>query len=228
MTKIPRVLRHAAESVLALFDRLSQGARRRQGAALLWESKPKPLDRAISAAYFSLAAPVWRGRGVTEEHLAPFIAGLERVARPQRILDIGTGTGASAAAAAERFPSADVNAFDRSRRMIQLARETYSRSNLSFFVGESESLPFEDGSFDLICMLNATPHPGELNRVTTDDARVLLASSFFDVPGAAWFERWEQIGWECLDTADVARGHWQLFKRGRAEGAMTADRPLAR
>lgn len=201
------------EALLARLDRFSQAPRRRQGEALFWGRSPSVRDNLISAAYFSVAARVWKDRGVTEEHLAPFVAGLNEVRSPNAILDMGTGTGASAAAAAKRFPDARVEAFDRSRRTIRLARETYAMPNLGFHVADYASLPFADQAFDMACLLNATPDPGELHRVTTPDAQILVVSSFFQVPGEAWFERWREIGYDVVGSSNVGKGHWQLFSK---------------
>ena len=134
------------------------------------------------------------------------------------MIDIGTGTGASAAAAAERHPSARVVGIDASRRMVRLAAELHRQPNLSFTRARYDRLPFADGAFDLACMLNAIGDPAELRRVLGAGAHVLVVSSFFAVPPAAWFERWQELGFECLGAEGVGGGHWELFRMDASSG----------
>ncbi len=200
-------------SGLGRLDRATQAPRRRAGESAFWGREPSRIDNAISAFYFSVSARVWNDRGDTRRHVEPFVAGLGTVRSPTRILDLGTGTGASAAAAAARFPQARVDGFDRSKRAIRLAREKYEAGNLTFHVADFADLPFRTGTFDLVCMLNSTPHPTELNRVATARAQVMAASSFFTTPPQAWFDRWQEIGYERVAMGSAGKGHWYLLER---------------
>jgi len=86
---------------------------------------------------------VWRKKAVR----------MLRTFRPERILDVATGTGDFAVEAAKVAPR-EIVGFDLSEQMIQVGREKVKRLNLDhiihFLKGDSENMPFEDGSFDAI------------------------------------------------------------------------------
>jgi demethylmenaquinone methyltransferase/2-methoxy-6-polyprenyl-1,4-benzoquinol methylase len=70
-----------------------------------------------------------------------------------RILDVATGTGMVAFALAQR--GAEVIGLDQSEAMLGAARARLARtpglaSQLTFIVGQAESLPFADGEFDAL------------------------------------------------------------------------------
>jgi ubiquinone/menaquinone biosynthesis C-methylase UbiE len=73
----------------------------------------------------------------------------------QRVLDVASGTGASAVFLAERF-GCEVVGLDYSMELVGQARRRAREAGLDHLVhfehGDSESLPFPDGTFDaLIC-----------------------------------------------------------------------------
>jgi demethylmenaquinone methyltransferase/2-methoxy-6-polyprenyl-1,4-benzoquinol methylase len=73
--------------------------------------------------------------------------------RPQRILDVATGTGDFAIAALQLKPS-EVVGVDIAEEMIKLGREKLRRKGLDGLVklqlGNAEQLPFPEGSFDAV------------------------------------------------------------------------------
>jgi len=173
------------------------------------------MDRIVSSAYFGVAARQWARYGDDPSHLQPYEFGLEHCQEPVRVLDLGTGTGGSAALAASRWPGARVVGFDASRNMLRLARQRHARSNLEFCRGSLLQLPFPDGEFDLVTMLNAVPELGELRRVTVAGAEVLVANTTHPPhdPGSPWTARWREMGFAAEAGSEISGGSWERYRR---------------
>jgi ubiquinone/menaquinone biosynthesis C-methylase UbiE len=114
-------------------------------------------------------------------HLAAFERALEDVTpAPARALDLGTGTGQGAFAIARRFPEANVVGVDLAERMLAEAeRKTPPdlRDRVAFERGDASSLPYPDGSFDLVAHANMIPFFDELERIVAPGGQVLFAFS---------------------------------------------------
>jgi ubiquinone/menaquinone biosynthesis C-methylase UbiE len=101
--------------------------------------------------------------------------GLEGIAAV-RVLDVGTGTGIFAEAFLAR--GLEVTGIDPNADLLSVARRFAAASR--FEVGTAETLPFEDGSFDLVMMghvLHETDDPvralSEAKRVSRQRVAVL-------------------------------------------------------
>jgi SAM-dependent methyltransferase len=142
----------------------------------VWRLLRGPLRR-----QFDRLAAGWETR-LGPEALLPLDAALDRLSSPpRRVLDLGTGTGKAARVVAKRFPQAEVVGVDLSPAMIEEARKVLPAElsgRVRFEVADASRLPFEDGAFDLVVLLNMIPFFGELARVTAPGGRVAAASSF--------------------------------------------------
>jgi len=106
-----------------------------------------------------------------------------QVPEPAAILDIGCGTGRLLRAAAGRFPGARLEGVDAAEGMIKQATATLPRGlQIHFQQATAESLPFPDGSFDLVFSTMTFHHwsdqrkaIGEIRRVLAPGGRWLLA-----------------------------------------------------
>ena len=106
-----------------------------------------------------------------------------QVPKPAAILDIGCGTGRLLRAAAERFPRARLEGVDAAAGMIKQATATLPAGlEIRFQQATAESLPFPDGSFDLVFSTMTFHHwsdqqkaIGEIKRVLAPGGRWLLA-----------------------------------------------------
>jgi ubiquinone/menaquinone biosynthesis C-methylase UbiE len=141
-------------------------------APALW-----PLFRRALRLQFDRVAPRWE-EIITDEHLAPYEAALERVPPPRRAIDVGTGTGAGARAIARRFPEAEVVGADLAPGMIEQARAKTPpelATRVRFDIADAAALPYESGRFDLVALANMIPFYDELARVTAPGGSVVLA-----------------------------------------------------
>lgn len=99
--------------------------------------------------------------------------------RPERILDVATGTGDVAFRLAHLYPDAEVRGIDLSEGMLTLARRKKDQlpqaksSRLWFEKGDSLDLPFADNSFDLLTVAYGVRNYEHLDRGLREMWRVL-------------------------------------------------------
>jgi SAM-dependent methyltransferase len=99
---------------------------------------------------------------------------------PRSVLDLGTGTGTAARAIAARWPGAEVVGVDVAERMVSEARRLLPselEGRVRFERADASSLPFGDGSFDLVTLSNMIPFFDEIDRVLAPGGHVAFAWS---------------------------------------------------
>ena len=142
-----------------------------------------PLLRRPMTAYFDGLASDWDDRtnapGVS--HLAPLAVAVTKIdRRPERALDIGTGTGVAALFVAREFPHASVRGVDVSEEMIRQAKAKVGLdpdARVAFRVADASGLPYDDGHFDLVTQLNMPPFFAEISRVLRHGGHAIVAAS---------------------------------------------------
>lgn len=112
-----------------------------------------------------------------------------------RLLDVGCGTGAMLGAAAARgFGVAGVDISDVA---IEQARRVAPQSEL--LVGVAESLPFADGSFDVVSCVGSLEHVADPARAVAEMARVakpgaqlliIVPNSRYLMMPVVWLRQW--------------------------------------
>lgn len=145
-----------------------------------------PLLRRPIAGYFDDRAVGWDERtgapGAT--HLAPLAVAVTKIdRRPERALDVGTGTGVAALFLAREFPRASIRGVDISAEMIHQAKSKVGldpEARIAFKVADAAALPYEDGSFDLVTQLNMPPFFAEIARVLRHGGHAIVAASSGD------------------------------------------------
>ncbi len=139
-----------------------------------------PLVRPPMRRLFDRLAPVWDERR-TPGALAPYEAALELVdVPPRRALDVGTGTGAGALAIARRWPQVEVVGVDIAEAMVEAARRKIPADladRVTFDLADAARLPYEDGAFDLVTLLNVVPFFDQLRRVMRAGGFLVVAFS---------------------------------------------------
>src|SRR5229473_5202090 len=103
----------------------------------------------------------------------------EQVGRPGAILDVGCGTGKLLKSARSRFPDARLVGVDAAEEMVKYAQSTTPAGTIEFRQGIAESLPFPNGSFDLVFSTMTFHHWQNQGRGAAEVARVLA-------PGGRW------------------------------------------
>ncbi len=131
----------------------------------------------------------WR----TAENSAAYL--LPTLQPGQTLLDVGCGPGTLTADLARRVAPGRVVGVDRSERVLEMAREeaaTGGVDNVSFEEGDVMSLPFEDGSFDVVHAHQLLQHLQdpvaalrEMRRVTRPGGTVAVRDA--DYTGMTWF-----------------------------------------
>ncbi|HEY6494594.1 MAG TPA: class I SAM-dependent methyltransferase [Trebonia sp.] len=128
----------------------------------------------------------WRGR--LHQQIADRTADLALTVAPAplRVLDVGCGTGYLLRRLAARCPQADeLTGVDPAPAMITAAREAGTDGRLRWVEGTAESLPFGDGSFDLVVSATSFDHWADQRaglaqcaRVLSPDGRLVLTDLF--------------------------------------------------
>jgi ubiquinone/menaquinone biosynthesis C-methylase UbiE len=138
------------------------------------------------ASYFDGCATGWDERtgAPGASHLAPLAVAVTKIdRRPERALDIGTGTGVAALFVAREFPHASVRGVDISEEMIRQAKGKVGLdpdARVAFRVADASRLPYDDGHFDLVTQINMPPFFAEIARVLRHGGHAIVAASSGD------------------------------------------------
>lgn len=133
--------------------------------------------------YFDDRALSWDERtgAPSVAHLAPLAVAVTKIdRRPERVLDLGTGTGVAALFLAREFPHASIRGVDISPEMVHQASVKIGldpEGRVAFRVADAAALPFGDGHFDLVAQINMPPFFAETARVLRHGGHVVVAAS---------------------------------------------------
>jgi len=138
--------------------------------------------KAISTA-FDQAAPHYDEAALLQQEVGNrFIEQLPLFKiEPKRILDLGCGTGQISRALTNYYPKASLISLDIAEGMVRMTREQTQSSSLKFWkqpkqhflVGDAESLPFADNSFELIASNLTFQWCSDLPKLFAEIQRVL-------------------------------------------------------
>jgi ubiquinone/menaquinone biosynthesis C-methylase UbiE len=125
------------------------------------------------AKMFSMSAGYERFMGRWSRQMAPAYIAFAGVKQGDRVLDVGTGTGSLASALEATLSSVELVGIDPSEGFITYARKNAKSGRVRFEVGDAQSLPFKDSSFDqtmALLVMNFIPDHtkaiDEMRRVT--------------------------------------------------------------
>lgn len=183
-----------------------------------------PLLRRPVAAYFDDRAPGWDERtgAPGADHLAPLALGVTKIdRRPERALDLGTGTGVAALFLAREFPHASIRGVDISEEMIRAATAKVGldpEGRIAFRVADASSLPFPGGHFDLVTQLNMPPFFSETARVLRHGGHIVIAASSghrtpFFTPHSVLERGFARHGLVPLDSGRIGRGTYFVARK---------------
>jgi ubiquinone/menaquinone biosynthesis C-methylase UbiE len=135
--------------------------------------------------------------------------------RPLKVLDVGCGTGVFGSRIRAALPKATVWGVDLVSGMLAGGAERWKAhaGRLLPVQGDSERLPFADGSFDVVTCANSFHHyphqdraVGEMHRVLRPGGRLILVDGYRDAPWG-WF-----IYDVCVATVEGAVHHASAFR----------------
>jgi ubiquinone/menaquinone biosynthesis C-methylase UbiE len=189
-------------------------------APWLWPLLKRPM-----AHYFDERAPGWDERtgAPGAEHLAPLAVAVTKIdRRPERALDIGTGTGVAALFLAREFPHASVRGVDISEAMVRRAQAKVGLdpdARVVFRVADASSLPFDGGHFDLVTQLNMPPFFSEISRVLRHGGHAIIAASSgertpFFTPDAVLERGFERNGMVTVTAGRIGSGSYFVARKG--------------
>jgi len=96
----------------------------------------------------------------------------------QNLLDVGCGTGPMIELLTKEYPDRHYTGLDLTPKMIETANAK-DLKNANFVVGDSENLPFSDGSFDAVICANSFHHYPNPQKFFDGVARVLAPGGIF-------------------------------------------------
>ncbi len=189
-------------------------------APWLWPVLKRPMT-----TYFDDRATTWDERtgAPGADHLAPLAVAVTKIdRRPERALDVGTGTGVAALFVAREFPHASVRGVDVSEEMIRRAKAKVGldpEGRVAFRVADSSSLPWDDGDFDLVTLLNTPPFFAEISRVLRHSGHVIVAASSgertpFYTPDSVLDRGFSRHGMTTVKTGRIGRGSYYVARKG--------------
>lgn len=108
-----------------------------------------------------------------------------RAAAPGSLLDAGCGEGLAMSRLGDAIPS-DVTGFDVSEDAIARCKEAHPHG--TFTVEDITSLPYADGSFDLVMCLEVLEHLDRPADALAELARVSRGHLLVSVPHEPWFQ----------------------------------------
>ncbi len=118
------------------------------------------------------------------------------------VLDIGTGKGLAAIEIASR--GLPVTSVDISEEELQVAflnaRAANVDGHIRFHIGDANKLPFEDGHFQLVTMVNVLHHLDEFTGIFREASRVLIPGGRFVVAD------FTESGFEIMDRIHMSEG----------------------
>jgi len=183
-----------------------------------------PLVRVLMRRFFDREAPTWGDRidRSSASYLAPLAAGLLHAPpRPERVLDLGTGTGDAALLLAREYPNASVRGVDLSPEMVRRAQKRIGldpEGRVAFRVADAAQLPYDDGSFDLVAQLNTPPFYRQTARVLRPGGHFVIAASWgpatpFYTPEPVLRRGFERAGLETVTAGEAAEGTYFVARR---------------
>lgn len=138
--------------------------------------------KALSIKEFTKAAEIYDSNhaGIYEmckDDYPPILEELRRISF-SKLLDVGCGTGPMIELLTQEYPDKEYVGVDITPKMIKTANAKHLK-NTTFIVGDSEDLPFEANSFDVIICANSFHHYPNPQAFFNEVYRVLMPGGHF-------------------------------------------------
>ena len=143
---------------------------------MIWKSAaPERSEVDENRKYREIRNEQYRSRGLDRDSMTGFVVDMAEPL-PGKVLDIGTGKGFTAVELARR--GADVTTIDLSEDELRAAYlhavGTGVVDRIEFHLADGGDLPFEEGSFEVVTMINVLHHMENPGAVLPEIARVLI------------------------------------------------------
>ncbi len=96
-----------------------------------------------------------------------------------KVLEVGSGRGGGSSYISRYHNVAEMVGVDISPTAVDLCNKTYNINNLIFKVGDSENLPFDDNTFDVIINVESSHCYGSVDNFLTEVKRVVKPGGSF-------------------------------------------------
>ena len=95
------------------------------------------------------------------------------------LLEVGCGRGGGSSYIMGYSKPNSMTGIDFSGKSIEFCKKFYSVKGLSFYVGDAESLPFEDNKFDAVINIESSHCYGDINQFLREVFRVIKRGGYF-------------------------------------------------
>ena len=133
-----------------------------------------------------------------------------RIGPDSNVLDIGCGRGGTIAQLHEHFAVRQITGLDLSSHAIAFCGQNHAAPNTSFIVGDAETLPFENESFNVVVNIESSHSYPDIEAFYREVFRVLKPGGYFLYADLFPEEHWERLrsrlrtaGLNCLDERDI-------------------------
>jgi ubiquinone/menaquinone biosynthesis C-methylase UbiE len=170
---------------------------------MIWKAAvPERSELDESREYMEKRNEQFLSHGIDRESMTSFIVDSAEPL-PGRVLDIGTGRGFTAVELARR--GAEVTTIDMSEEMLNSAylhaADAGLADRIEFHHADGGNLPFEEGSFEVVTMINVLHHLENPEIVLPEIARVLMPG------GRLIVSDFTDRGFEILEEIHREDGH---------------------
>lgn len=95
------------------------------------------------------------------------------------VLEVGSGRGGGANYLASGLYTSSVTGMDLAKEAVQLCNENFNHQNLKYVEGNSENMPFDKESFDIVVNVESSHAYGSVEKFFSEVKRVLKETGYF-------------------------------------------------
>jgi len=96
-----------------------------------------------------------------------------------KVLEVGSGRGGGCSYITRYLKPSEMYGIDISASAVDICNKIYNIENLSFMVGDSENLPFEDNMFDAVINVESSHCYASMDKFMKEVSRVLKPNAYF-------------------------------------------------
>ncbi|MGY8987991.1 MAG: class I SAM-dependent methyltransferase [Flavobacteriales bacterium] len=96
-----------------------------------------------------------------------------------KVLEVGSGRGGGCSYVSRYLKPSEMYGIDISPSAVDICNNIYNIDNLTFKVGDSENLPFEDNTFDAVINVESSHCYASMDKFIQEVSRVLKPNAYF-------------------------------------------------